>query len=201
MKNKKLVTFVIPSVARKTLIASINSLYEQKSDNWQAIVGFDGLLKEEIELDLPKDEDRIKYLFLEKTGELKNKNAKHSKAGFARNKIIKNVETEWTAFLDDDDTISEDYVSILEEQIQQNESTCYVFQMKAIDGNVMPFTGSKRIIIGQVGISFCVKTSFLKENNILFNNSQSEDYEMLKNIASNGGKIKLIEHVGYIVGR
>lgn len=197
----EIVTFVIPSVGRKTLLTSIASLQKQRSYKWKAIVGFDGIKREELIFDLPQDQ-RIRYTFLEKTGELKSEQMKHSKAGQVRNQIIEHVDTEWTAFLDDDDTLDSEYVSILEKKSsEEKEKNCFIFQMKAANGDVIPFTGSKQIRIGQVGISFCVKTNFLKQNNILFKNSQSEDYEMLKNIASNGGKIRLIEHIGYIVGR
>jgi glycosyltransferase involved in cell wall biosynthesis len=199
MSEEKLVTFVIPSVARDTLTRSINSLLAQTSDNWRAIVGFDGIKKEQINFDLLEDE-RIQYLFLEKTGQLKDASRKHSKAGQVRNKIIEHVETKWIAFLDDDDTVDREYVYILSKEDEKEDMNCFIFRMKAANGDVIPFSGSKQIRVGQVGISFCVKADFIKQKSILFNNSETEDYEMIKSISSSGGRIKLLEQVGYYVG-
>lgn len=198
MSDEKLVTFVIPSVARDTLNRSINSLLTQTSNNWKAIVGFDGVDKQQINFDLIEDE-RIQYLFLEKSGELKDSSRKHSKAGQVRNKIIKHVETKWIAFLDDDDTVDREYVHILSEEDEKQDMNCFIFRMKAAPGFVIPFSGSKQIRVGQVGISFCVKADFIREKSILFNSSETEDYEMIKSISSNGGRIKLLEHIGYYV--
>jgi glycosyltransferase involved in cell wall biosynthesis len=92
-----MITFIIPTINRHTLSRTIDCLINQTNPNWKAIVVFDGVKCEKY-LD-----PRIKSLSIEKMG-------KQNFAGLVRNQAINMVDTEWIGFVDDDDTISYDYV-------------------------------------------------------------------------------------------
>ena len=130
---KKFITFIIPTVARTSLNNSLNSLLKQTDSEWCAYVGFDGLTEEQIKTDLIKD-DRIKYFYLPKTGFLKNVDFKaqnHSKAGNVRNQLLKKqFQSEWIGFLDDDDTLTSDYVERLKLESNKNDFDCCVFRSR-----------------------------------------------------------------------
>ena len=59
-----MITFIIPTIGRNTLINSIKSIENQTNSNWQIIIIFDGI-KSNIEISNPK----IKILEIEKKGE------------------------------------------------------------------------------------------------------------------------------------
>ena len=87
-----MITFIIPSIGRDTLINSIQSIQNQTNENWKLIVIFDG-----VKSTLDFQDDKIKVFEIEKTGECTNN------AGNVRNYGMQYVDTEWIAFLDDDD--------------------------------------------------------------------------------------------------
>lgn len=94
-----MITFVIPTIGRDTLQNAIQSIENQTDDNWKIIIIFDGV-KSTINITNPK----IQILEIEKIGKDRNS------AGNVRNYGMNYVDTDWIAFLDDDDTIAEDYV-------------------------------------------------------------------------------------------
>ena len=199
---KNFITFIIPSVARDSLNNSLNSLIKQTDSEWCAYVGFDGLTEEQIKINLIKD-DRIKYFYLPKTGFLKNidfKAQNHSKAGSVRNQLLeKEIQSEWIGFLDDDDTLASDYVEGLKLESNKNDFDCCIFRMILKDGTVIPRYGNNSLYVGNVGISFSVKTSFLKQNNIFFESSESEDFAFIKKTFDSKAKIHISEHITYKV--
>jgi len=196
--NSHIITFIIPSIGRKTLLNSLNSLLLQTNKNWECIVGFDGLNKDQLNLDLPEDY-RIKYIYLpKKTGILKE-NGGHSKAGSVRNQLFNMVNTEWIAFLDDDDSLTENYVDVFLKEIENNLLDCCIFKMIYKDGLVIPRQQTNTLEVGNVGISFCCKNSFIKNNNILFESSEVEDFNFIKKIIFFGGTIYFSNHITYKV--
>jgi hypothetical protein len=199
---KKFITFIIPSVARETLNNSLNSLAKQSENDWCAYVGFDGLTKEQITLQTIQDE-RISYFHLPKTGYLKNVDFKaqnHSKAGSVRNQLLKKeIDSEWIGFLDDDDTLTPEYVEALKFESNKNDFDCCIFRMILKDGTVIPRYGNNSLYVGNVGISFAIKTSFLKENNIFFESSEAEDFHFLRNSFENKAKIYISNSITYKV--
>lgn len=197
--NSPIVTFIIPSIGRKSLLNSLNSLLAQADPNWRCMVGFDGLTKEKIQFALP-DDLRIQYIYLpKKTGILKE-NGGHSKAGSVRNQILNMADTQWTAFLDDDDSLTENYVSLLQEENKNNpDLDCHIFRMITKEGLIIPRPETSSLYIGNVGISFCCKTSFIKNNNVIFESSQVEDFDFIKKIHGFGGKISISNHITYKV--
>jgi glycosyltransferase involved in cell wall biosynthesis len=196
--NQHIVTFIIPSIGRKTLLNSIHSLLSQTNKNWKCIVGFDGLAEQQVEFSLPND-NRIQYVYLSKKTGILKENGGHSKAGTVRNQLLGMVQTEWTAFLDDDDSLFQDYVSLLEQETQNNTLDCCIFRMITKDGLIIPRPETNNLYIGNVGISFFCKTSFIKNSNILFESSQVEDFDFIKKINDFGGKLIVSNHITYKV--
>lgn len=195
---KKFVTFIIPSIGRKTLLNSLNSLLLQENKEWQCIVGFDGLLKENIDFPLPEDDRIIYNYFSKKLGTLKG-NGNHGRAGSVRNELIKLCKTEWIAFLDDDDTLTQDYVGHLLETINNNIIDCCIFRMIMKDGTIIPRPYNNNLYPGNIGISFACNLKFLLKNNITFQSGETEDFEFIKNIHLNDGKIYLSNNITYKV--
>lgn len=161
-----LITFIIPSINRPTLDNTIQSLLNQTNPNWKCFVLYDGV-------DGKKFTDpRIETFKLEKLG---NKGERHGNAGLVRNEGIKMCDTEWVGFLDDDDTIHEDYVKTLFEKYDTYDFV--VWRMKTIDGKIFPELSRNNLIKNRVGISISFKS---KIPNMLFdNNDDGEDFEFV----------------------
>ena len=93
------ITFIIPSKNRATLNRTISSLKNLVCSNWRAIVISDGVfLKKKLLYD-----DRVLFISVEKLG-TKNFAAK------IRNIGIKLSSSSWVAFVDDDDTLTINYL-------------------------------------------------------------------------------------------
>ena len=116
------VTFIIPTIGRNTLQRSIDCLLEQTIQTWKAIVIFD-----EIEPTIESSDERIKIMTCEKKGVGKNG------AGNVRNYAIQYVDTEWIAFLDDDDTLNPGIETILNEMVTIRDSRPYYFDFTVIN--------------------------------------------------------------------
>ena len=160
------ITFIIPSLARLSLLTTIESLKKQSNPNWRAIVIYDGV-------DGPTfDDKRVKIIKSEKIG-LEGPN--NGQSGLVRNIGIKKTETEWIGFLDDDDTIHPDYVSTLVEKYLDKDFV--VWRMKYQNGVILPPIKHNELTFARVGISFCYKKSL---GEILFdNNRDGEDFDFL----------------------
>jgi len=166
-----LITFIIPSLNRLTIIRSIDSLLNQTNPNWKAIVIYDGVKGTEF------NDERIKIIELPKTGLMGPRNGQ---SGLVRNEGIKIVDTEWIGFLDDDDTISPDYVDTLSKKYQDKDFV--VWRMKYPNGLVLPPLDENKLIFSRVGISFCYKNTL---GNVLFDsNRDGEDFDLLMKLKS-----------------
>jgi len=184
-----LITFIIPTIGRDTLINSINSLLNLDDNDWNAIVIFDGIDK----IDLLND-PRIKSIKIEKHGKEEFKN----NAGLVRNIGFNYVKTEWIGFLDDDDYLSPDYISCLKNEIKMNSNIdLCLFRMGFENGCILPSKFDKNIIRNKAGISFALKTKITEK--IKFINSPFEDYIFLKEVQNNKYKIVISSYVCYFV--
>ena len=195
-----MINFIVPSIGRPTLKSTLQSLINQTNPNWECWVGFDGLSKNQVEDTLLINDSRIHYLFsVDKVGEKKH----HGNAGLVRNWIISNINNnyEWIGFVDDDDTLSSDYIERLIQNINYTDFDCCVFRMRydAENIKIIPPLNMVEIRQNYVGISFCVKRNFIIDSNIKFINSNSEDYQFLENIHLKGGIIYLSEYITYNV--
>lgn len=172
---KPLITLIIPSLNRPTITRTVDSLLNQTNPNWNAIIVYDGVVGAGF------DDERIKTLEVPKTGLVGPANGQ---SGLVRNIGIKMVKTEWIGFLDDDDTIDQNYVDTLIKKYQDKDFV--VWRMKYSHGVVLPPTHINDLYFGAVGISFCYKNKF---DNLLFDvNRDGEDFDFLmklKNLTNN----------------
>lgn len=180
-----MITFIIPTIKRDTLNRSINSLLKQYNPNWKAIVAYDGVSKDEYQ------DPRIVSISIPKIGV-------NNHAGLVRNAAMKLVESDWIGFLDDDDTLSYDYVEKFYEEIKLNpKSKCIIFRMKSkfeVE-QVLPAANHKNFIKNKVGISF----AFKKDINVEFEPSTVEDFNFLDKIRNLGHKMIISPYVTYFV--
>jgi len=193
-----MINFIIPSVGRKTLKNTLQSLIDQSNPNWKCWVGFDGLSINEVDQSILIHDERINYI------EIKPKlgiAGHHGNAGKVRNFIIDRVDNdyEWIGFVDDDDSIRPYYIDSLVEEIKRNTFDCCVFRMKLNDNIIPPMHFTNQIVQNFVGISFCVKKEFIDKNNIKFINSNAEDYNYLEQINNSSGEIIISDSITYDV--
>jgi glycosyltransferase involved in cell wall biosynthesis len=186
---KKKVTFIIPSINRKTLTRSINSLINQTNENWECIIVYD-------DVDGPTfDDPRIKTIKTNsKLGALSDGN--HGVSGIVRNVGIEMCDTEWIAFLDDDDTIHKDYVKTLYEKYSEYDFV--VWRMLFNNGAVTPSSTAKvGFRFGHVGISFCYKNKF---DDLKFDsNRNGEDFDLVKKLEVLTNNYIITEEIFYYV--
>lgn len=205
-----MIDYVIPSLARPTLNRTLNSLVDQNflfSNNkeWNAFVGFDGIPEKNINKNNLIKNKKINYIYFENKlgciGEWGIGNA-----GLVRNEIIKQINTsnEWIAFVDDDDTISPYYIDSLHLEINNSEENfdCCVFRMRFDPSGekILPPLGETNLVEDKVGISFCVRKSFLKKHSIQFVNDTREDFKFLMSLKESGASIRVSNYITYNVG-
>jgi hypothetical protein len=190
------ITFIIPSLNRPTLKRTIDSLLAQTDPHWQCIIVYDGC--EGVQF----ADKRIQTVFLSKRQgkiiTLKEDGKQHGQAGRVRNVGLKLCQTPWIGFVDDDDTLDENYVHFLFTRYAPINDVV-VWRMTYSDGYVLPPAGCQRLEVGLVGISFCFKNIF----DIYFaNNSDCEDFIFLKKLLEQTPRqrVVLTEEVFYYVG-
>jgi glycosyltransferase involved in cell wall biosynthesis len=168
---KPIITFIIPSLNRFTIVRTIDSLINQTNPNWKCIIIYDGVDGTEF------NDERIKIIKINKTGLVGPHNGQ---SGLVRNEGIKLVDTEWIGFLDDDDTINPNYVETLEKKYDNYDFI--VWRMKYQNGHIIPEPNRTDLVFARVGISFCYKNIF---KDLLFdNNRDGEDFDFLKKLES-----------------
>ena len=183
--NIPTVTFIIPTIGRETLKNTLQSLKNQTHTNWKAIVIFDG-----IKPNIEENDPRINIIQIEKKGRL-------NYAGRVRNIGILEVNTEWVAFVDDDDTITENYLEIFENEVDVDLDVIIFRMLRGYE--ILPPLEHLDFVKNFVGISFCVKTRLFKNEYLWFNESATEDYDLLDLFRSKGKKIKLSKKITYLV--
>ncbi len=192
METENLITFIIPTIGRLSLLKTIESLKNLKIDKWNCIILFDG-----IENNIIKNNDnRIKII------ELKNKLGQYPNyAGNVRNYAFNLINTEWIGFVDDDDTLSPYYINNLIEEININNNIeCCIFRMIYKNLNFLPKIDDNDIIKNNVGISFCFKKNiFSKIKNLIFENNSHEDYYFLKKLKNNNIEIVISPFINYFI--
>lgn len=117
-------------------------------------------------------------------------------AGIVRNKIIREANTEWVSMLDDDDTVTPDYVERLQEEIAANpDADVIIFREYFLTGQLLP--NWPIVEWGNVGISFSVKREVALE--LPFKSEPFEDFEFIKRLQEAGKKIHFSKYVTYRV--
>lgn len=190
----KLITFILPTIGRLSIINTIQSLKRLKTDLWECIIIFDGV-KNTI-LPTLKQDRRFRIFEIDKLGGAPN----HS--GLVRNYAFPFVSTPWIGFIDDDDTLSPYYIdNLLEEiKIQSDQLDTILFRMIYRNKMILPNKDDMDIKEGHVGISFCFKRELLHEYpELQFENSSIEDFLFLQNIKNHDLKIVLSPYICYYV--
>ncbi len=184
-----MITFIIPSIGRNTLNNAIKSIENQTSSNWKIIVVFDGI-KSTITTNHPK----ITILEISKEGKGVNS------AGNVRNHGMKHVDTEWIAFLDDDDIIASDYVETFEKEYEVHPFIdVFIFRMyRNKEQDILPLLHTDNFYINQVGISFIIKSDIFT-NGLQFSPSSTEDYNFLHLLRENNYCIMISPYTKYFV--
>ncbi len=151
MSGNSALTFIIPTIGRETLSLTLQSLKNQTITNWKAIVIFDG-----IEPNISETDPRITIIKTPiKLGQ------GYNSAGLVRNYGIKFVNTEWVAFVDDDDSITPNYIESFLSELWLDPDVI-IFRM-TMDDRVCPSIDSTNFFIKNVGISFAVKTELVSK--------------------------------------
>ena len=194
MKDE-LITFIIPTIGRSTLINSINSLKNQTIKDWHAIIIFDGIYCN-IDIDVYGNDNRIKVLECEKKGLSINS------AGEVRNYGMSFIETKWIAFLDDDDIIETDYIETFYNEINlcndlQLDLDLIIFRMNDND-RIIPKLNTDNFYLCDVGISFIFKKEIYDEG-CKFTPDGAEDFLYLDKIRTSGKRMMISPYVKYYV--
>jgi glycosyltransferase involved in cell wall biosynthesis len=184
-----IITFIIPTIGRNTLINSINSLKNQTIQNWNAIIIFDG-----INSNINIDDNRIMILECEKKG------ININSAGEVRNYGMNYVKSKYIAFLDDDDIIENDYIETFYNEIKfynNLDLDVVIFRMNNND-IIFPKLNVDNFYLCDVGISFIMKKSLFDEG-YKFTPDGAEDFLYLDKLRSDGKKIMIMPYIKYHV--
>jgi glycosyltransferase involved in cell wall biosynthesis len=186
--NKPLITFIIPTIGRSTLSKTLNSLINQTNPNWKAIVIFDG-----ISSTIQNTDPRICIIESPKLGQ------GHNYAGLVRNYGITFAHTEWVAFVDDDDSLSNNYVKILiKESSTHSLADIILFRMEVDTDCILPSLSTDTFYERQVGISFAVKKKVFDDGHI-FIPHPGEDFYYLNEAKNKKYNIMISPYVMYFV--
>lgn len=187
MKTNPLpVTFIIPSIGRKSLQNTIKSLVAMQSSQWKAILVMDGHPWSD---DLPSN---VKKYELAKTGF-------RNCGGDVRNFGLKqcDADTKWVAFVDDDDVVTPDYMLRLQHEILSHcHADVILFRMLQTNEVKPP---SPVVAHSQVGISFAMKYDLFSKMSFAFRPSPSEDFDLLFQILKAGKNIHVSDFITYLV--
>lgn len=192
LQNKEtLITFIIPTINRPTLMNTLYSLLNQKSKEWKAICIFDNVSPNKNVVDLLNSDKRFSYYVLnKKLGKDTNS------AGLVRNYGIEKADTKWIGFVDDDDTLLPHYVDSFKEEVNRNDLDCIIFRM--IFEKIMPQGFDKTFYCNYVGISFCYKKELFNDG-YQFIPSSGEDFNLLDRMRSNSKKMLMSDRITYKV--
>lgn len=124
-------------------------------------------------------------------------------AGIVRNALIEKADTEWVSMLDDDDTVTDDYVQRLEEESEKHpEADVIIFReyfiQELMNDDKYPdhFIWQAPVVHwGQVGIAFSVKRDVALKHP--FKNEKNEDFHFLKRLEEAGYNIHFSKYIVY----
>jgi len=112
-----LVSFITPTYNRAYILGeALESIRAQTYPDWEAIVIDDGSTDNTKELVEGYGDDRIHYRYQENTGQIK-----------ARNHALDYARGEWIAYLDSDNTVFPEFLSVMRAVIQETPNTLWTF--------------------------------------------------------------------------
>lgn len=182
---KDAVTFIIPTLGRYSLHTTLQSLREQTNPNWKSIIVFD-----RHDITIP-NEDKFEIYKLEREGGMS--------AGTVRNFALDKVNTEWVAFVDDDDWLSPNYTQRIFDWGKKFDLIVFTYR-DVENGNTQPPHNLNRLVRCNVGISFAIRTSIVKDNNIKFIPGGVEDFQFIEDCVNAGANWVITHEVLYFVG-
>lgn len=126
-------------------------------------------------------------------------------ASAIRNSLIKLADTEWVSFLDDDDTVTDDYVARLKEESEKHPEADVIIFREYFISELMDEQGSKYpdhfiwtapvVHWGQIGISFSVKRDVALKHPFL--DEPNEDFHFVARLDELGYKIHFSKYLVY----
>lgn len=213
--NSAVVTFIVPSTIRPTLVNTLHSLQAQHNPHWLAIVIFDGLVSNASSLYLnPKT--RLPYYYHDLSTSLlqdrrlcivhTTRKRTANCAANTRNSAIRHAPTKWVGFVDDDDVLDSRYVDhLLDQEKTHPTAACVIFRMCApVEGNpnaalILPPREATDFFRNEVGISFAVQSNIFQDFGYYFFPSNAEDFLFLNQLRKDGLPIALSPYVTYYV--
>jgi hypothetical protein len=208
-ESAAIISFIIPSTLRRaTLNRTIESLQKQSRSNWEAIVGVDLAISNLTEKQVApaslsfKQDRRVRYVPI--TSGSTDRGGWGNGAGEVRNQMIRNHATaKWVAFVDDDDTLSPDYIEHWETGCQHDQSAdVIIFRMESKSKRILPpLDHGSTASVTNVGISYAVRKELFvrKKNGIAFVPHPGEDYNFLKQGQTCNATILITDCVTYFV--
>lgn len=175
--NSPFVSFVVPTIWRPTLGRTIDSLVAQTDPDWEAVVAADPDYSPTVGW-MPGD-DRVTVIDASEGGS----------PGAVRNAAFPYLEGEWVGFVDDDDTLTPDYVAALRDETAE----LVLFRRRQCGSNI---EDCAELGPGAVGIHFAVRASKLAGH--LFATSGDEDWGLFKALMD-GCNFHLSNRVAYLV--
>eukprot|EP00602_Paraphysomonas_sp_CaronLab_P010025 CAMPEP_0185037044 /NCGR_PEP_ID=MMETSP1103-20130426/30923_1 /TAXON_ID=36769 /ORGANISM="Paraphysomonas bandaiensis, Strain Caron Lab Isolate" /LENGTH=657 /DNA_ID=CAMNT_0027574841 /DNA_START=76 /DNA_END=2049 /DNA_ORIENTATION=+ len=210
--SNAIVTFIIPTKFRPSLRDTLDSLIDQRSCHWRAIVVF---YTDKDSVDHPAGKLRDKpplhhymlpmYQILDERIQFLGSDAssKENFAGNLRNDGFAHVETDWIGFVDDDDTLVQSYVHKLKyEAIVSPAADVIIFRMlcSTCFSLVIPPAEHVDIVPDYVGISFALKRHLVKPfGRHAFTAGGAEDFCMLFDLRNSGTNMIMSPAIGYLV--
>lgn len=183
------VTFIIPTLNRQSLKRTLTSLINQTITDWEAKVIYDGILPT---YSYYENEKRIQHVFVKKQS---------GGAGIVRNIGLNDVQSEWIAFVDDDDYLAQNYIERIKYWENKGYNLIQFSYRDVSNGNVQPPDNLDHLVACNFGISFAVKTDFLFLNNIKFTEGGVEDYRFLQECLDKGANYIITHEKIYFVGK
>jgi len=195
-----MLTFVVPTIGRDSLRATVASLLAQTDLRWTAIIVFDGIRATSDQYEFTED-SRINIIEIPKSGQQPNS------AGNVRNVGISYAASEWVAFVDDDDVISPEYVATFYSEVAQfPEIDLIIFRMYLETPSwmhptdfVLPPLNADGFYKQKVGISFALRRDIITEMGFWFQPSEEEDFDFLDEIRNGGFKMMISPFIRYYV--
>lgn len=203
------ITFIIPStLARDSIVQTLESLQNQTRPHWEAIDGVDVLTANLTVDDIAMHSNRWfrdpRIRFVPITTASAERGEKANGSGEVRNIIIQqHATTEWVAFVDDDDTLSPRYFEMLENAVR-DDPTASVVIFRMLDWRKGTLPPIHDFLAGKakkdsVGISFAARREMFTraQNRTEFIPHKAEDYNFLFAAYRNGKNVKMTNCTGY----
>jgi len=186
------VTFIIPTIGRQTLMRTLSSLCEQTDPDWAAIVIGDNVSTQLISSDWWGAEKQRNIYTLNLPSKLGHDNV----AACVRNVGLSFAVSEWIASLDDDDTVTPDYVERLKAEC--NDLDLIHFRAEMENGvDLRPPLGNFGFSAGNVCNAFCFRREFARDHKLAFIDGTSEDWLTVKAFIGAGARAKMSESITY----